>query len=397
MKLLVVCDAHIYKTPDNKYWSKAIYSNEFWERYLTIFDNLRIAARVKSVEYVDNSFKRVDSNYIEIFDIYFFQGPKNLIKNYFTIKESLRGVFDACDAVIYRLPSPIGQLIYREMNDKGIPFSIEVVFDLTDDINDKSHSFIYRTISKIQSEFLKKVCLKANGVSYVTEYTIQRNYPSRARILGESNEFFESYYSTITLSRSYFTGPRDYTMNKEFTFVMSDVAMNGYRKGEKNFINIIKNLRDKGYNVNGIIIGDGAKKKEFKKLAKSLDISDHILFTGLLSSSKDVREYLLKSDIVVFPSEAEGLPRCIIEGMAVGLPVISSPVGGIPEIINENYLISPNDIKSYVSVIETLLNDVQLMNQISKQNYEKSKEFCNDVLQLKRNKFYKQLRDLCEK
>ena len=63
------------------------------------------------------------------------------------------------------------------------------------------------------------------------------------------------------------------------------------------------------------------------KKAKDLGIDDFVEFTGLLASASEVRQKLKDSDMYVFPTLAEGLPRGIIEAMAVGLPCISSPVG----------------------------------------------------------------------
>ena len=53
----------------------------------------------------------------------------------------------------------------------------------------------------------------------------------------------------------------------------------------------------------------------------------------------------------MFPTQAEGLPRGILEAMAVGMPVLSTPVGGIPEIIEKDYLFSPFDAEAFANKI----------------------------------------------
>ena len=107
--------------------------------------------------------------------------------------------------------------------------------------------------------------------------------------------------------------------------------MNSERKGERTLLYILKNLLDKGYDISAIIVGDGRKKEEFINLAKFLEIRNKVEFTGLLASAEEVKKKLLEADIFVFPTKAEGLPRSILEAMALGMPVLTSPVGGIPE------------------------------------------------------------------
>lgn len=396
MKLLVATDAHIFKTPQNDYWCGAIYGYNFWTRYLNVFDDVLIIARVKEVTSVEEKWKRVDGLHVEIFEIPFYQGPKQLIKKYRDIRKCLKNVYSGCDAAIFRMPSPTGQLVWNKRKHFKGPIALEVVYDLTDDLTDSSSNFIEKTISKIQISMLKKACLEANGVSYVTEYTIQNNFPSRAKKEGEGKQYFESYYSTITMNEDAFAGPKDFTENKSYTLVMSDVAMNSYRKGEMTFLKTIKELSSRNYDIRGIIIGDGTKRGEFESFARGIGIDKQVKFTGLLYSPNEVREYLKKSDIFVFPTSAEGLPRGILEAMAVGLPVVSSPVGGIPEVIANDFLAEPTDVDKYVSIIENMISDNENMNMISKKNYQVSKQFCNNILEQRRNEFYKKIKNICK-
>lgn len=391
MKVLITTDAHLYKTPDGKYWCSAIYGYSFWTRFMNVFTNIRIGARVKNVEKVDSKWKRVDGEKIEIYEIPFYQGPVQLVKKYKKIKRRIKSVADGCDVAIFRLPSPTGQLIWNEIKNLEIPIGIEVVYDLTDDMKDPNRSKILKLITYVQLRFLKKACLSANGVSYVTENAIQKNFPSFSRIYGEDEEHFETFYSTITMNDKVFTSPRNFIGKNKFCIAMSDVAMNSERKGERVFLNTIAILRKKGYEIRGIIIGDGTKRHEFEQLAIDLGIGEYCEFTGLLSSSEEVMQTLQNADIYVFPTVAEGLPRGVLEAMAVGMPVVTSPVGGIPEVIQKDYLAMPTDVEKYAAIVEILISNTKLMNNVSQYNYTKSLEFRNAVLQEKRENFYSRL------
>ena len=173
--------------------------------------------------------------------------------------------------------------------------------------------------------------------------------------------------------------------------------MNSERKGEKILIKTVKICRDKGYDVRAIIIGDGSLRSSFEQYAKDLEVSEYVEFTGLLPSSDEVRKVMLKADIFVFPTQGEGLPRGILEAMAIGMPVLSTPVGGIPEVIERKYLFNPMDADAYADSICRLIDKPAELTSMSRKNFKKSLEFRNELLQLKRDEFYIKLKALCQR
>lgn len=394
MKLLVATDAHIFRTTDGRHWAKSIYGYSFWTRYLGVFDSVRIVARVKDVQEIDSRKLLVNGDGVEIVGIPFYQGPKQLLKQYVKIQRKLQGIDNGCDAVLLRMPSQTATMVWKHLR-KEIPLAGEVVYDMMADINLPGQNPIIKMLHVITSNNMKKFCLEANAVSYVTEYSIQKHYPSYARLHGESREHFESFYSTITLSDNAFTGARNFDGCKKLTLVLSSVAMNSERKGEKVLIRTVKICRDKGYDVQAIIIGDGTLKLSFEQYAKELGISKYVRFTGLLPSSDEVRNVMMNADIFVFPTQGEGLPRGILEAMAIGMPVLSTPVGGIPEIIEDKYLFDPKDVDAYADAVCRLLDKPDELSAMSEKNFKKSLEFKNELLQAKRNEFYEKLRTLC--
>lgn len=395
MKLLVATDAHIFRTPDGRHWAKSIYGYSFWTRYLEVFDSIRIVARVKDVQKIDTKKLLVDGDGVEVIGIPFYQGPKQLLKQYVKIQRKLKGIDNGCNAALLRMPSQTATMVWKHLR-KGIPLAGEVVYDMMDDVNLPGQNPLIKTLHVITSDNMKRFCLEANGVSYVTENSIQNHYPSYARLYGESSEHFESSYSTITLADNAFTGERNFYGCKKLTLVLSSVAMNSERKGEKVLIKTVKICRDKGYDVQAIIIGDGTLRHAFEQYAKELGISKYVRFTGLLPSSDEVRNVMLEADMFVFPTQGEGLPRGILEAMAIGMPVLSTPVGGIPEVIEGKYLFDPMDVDAYADTVCRLLDDPDELTAMSEKNFKKSLEFRNTLLQVKRNEFYEKLRTLCQ-
>src|SRR5262249_2479628 len=92
-----------------------------------------------------------------------------------------------------------------------------------------------------------------------------------------------------------------------------------------------------------VLIGEGKERPNLEQQVRELGLEKNFLFLG---SRSDVPEVLACCDLFVLPSEAEALPNAVLEAMAVGLPVVGTCVGGIPEIISSGVnglLVPPKD------------------------------------------------------
>ena len=96
-------------------------------------------------------------------------------------------------------------------------------------------------------------------------------------------------------------------------------------------------VTDYGLPVTLNIIGNGKLINKLEKLVEDLEIKDKVVFLGEVSNEK-VYEYLDQSDIFVRPSLSEGLGNAFLEAMSVGVPVIGTEVGGIPDFLEDGGL-----------------------------------------------------------
>ena len=83
-----------------------------------------------------------------------------------------------------------------------------------------------------------------------------------------------------------------------------------------------------------LIIGDGPLLTSLKLKVKSLNLEDKVDFVGQISNEK-IPQYLAQADIFVRPSLSEGLGTAFLEAIAAGLPIIATPVGGIPDFLKD--------------------------------------------------------------
>ncbi|HEY0214478.1 MAG TPA: glycosyltransferase [Paenirhodobacter sp.] len=110
------------------------------------------------------------------------------------------------------------------------------------------------------------------------------------------------------------------------------------------------------------IVGDGPERKPAEARVAGLGITDTVTFHGY-QSSDEVADLLARSDVMVLPSFAEGVPVVLMEAMASGLPVIASRVAGVQELIEDGvsgYAVAPGDIDSLSERLDTLLSDPDL-------------------------------------
>jgi len=139
----------------------------------------------------------------------------------------------------------------------------------------------------------------------------------------------------------------------------------GHRKG---IYDLIKAIQDVAKQVPGVrLIAGGAGDIEGAlSCAEELGIRKHISMPGWVSGLEKT-ELLARAAVYVLPSYNEGLPVSILEAMAARLPVISTPVGGIPEAIRdgqEGFLVSPGDTAMLSQRITELLQDRSLRSSM---------------------------------
>jgi glycosyltransferase involved in cell wall biosynthesis len=142
---------------------------------------------------------------------------------------------------------------------------------------------------------------------------------------------------------------------------------------KKNAIgDVIDSMKFLPDNVQFWILGSGELESELRLKAKNFGIDDRIKFFGHVGHGAIV-EYMSKADIFIRPSLSEGLGNSFLEAMAMELPVIATPVGGIPDFIangETGLFCNVSDPRSIADCVRRLIEDRTLRNLIVKNAYE---------------------------
>ncbi len=111
-----------------------------------------------------------------------------------------------------------------------------------------------------------------------------------------------------------------------------------------------------------MIAGDGPERERLEALAAELGFGERVTFTGVVSQD-EARELYRGSDLFCLPSLAEGLPAVLMEAMACGLPVVSTRIDAIPELVvdgESGLLVEPGDSAGLRAALERLTGDPKL-------------------------------------
>ena len=156
--------------------------------------------------------------------------------------------------------------------------------------------------------------------------------------------------------------PDNYQKKKIILFAGAIIARKGYEDLIRAFAIVVKKHPDWDL----MIAGDGELSKA-KSIVNELDITNHVKFVGWIRGKEKDRVFK-EASIFCLPSYAEGFPMAVLDAWAYGLPVIATPVGGLPDIAEDNVnilLFNPSDIEKLVVCIEQLIIDEQLMKRLS--------------------------------
>jgi glycosyltransferase involved in cell wall biosynthesis len=165
------------------------------------------------------------------------------------------------------------------------------------------------------------------------------------------------------------------------------------RKGYRDLIIAFANIA-KLYPKWKLVFAGNGEIKEGMELAKKLQIENQIIFKGWVSGIEKEKIFR-EADLFCLPSYAEGFPMSVLDAFSYGLPVITTPVGGIPEIAKDGVnmlLFNPGDINTLSEKLNILICDISLRNTISNASISFStNEFCLKLITKKIDTIYKKI------
>ena len=160
------------------------------------------------------------------------------------------------------------------------------------------------------------------------------------------------------------------------------------QKGQLLLVQATAQLRDQGFQLELVIVGDGPLRTQIEELVDQLDLQEQVRITGAISN-QGVRHELEATRALVLPSFAEGLPVVIMEALALGRPVISTYIAGIPELVEpgiSGWLVPAGAIDALVAAMAEALTaepaELEQMGRAGAARVAKQHDACTEAKKL---------------
>jgi glycosyltransferase involved in cell wall biosynthesis len=384
MNALVATEQHFDRTPDGRVWTSG--SLSFWSRYLAVFDSVRIVARARNVPVPPPGFRLVTGPNVTFAGVPDYLGPEQYLLRLASVAAATAKAVQNSDAVILRVPGRIGTCVESQLRKMRRPYGVEVVGDPYDVFAPGGVGHPLRPLFRWWfARNLRRQCAGTCAAAYVTEYALQRRYPP-------GPEAFATNCSDVELPSAAFVEVARTSMPNGAARLIFVGSLAQLYKAPDVLIDAVRDCVRDGLNIGLVLVGSGRYQLKVEARALALGLGSRVQFRGQLMTPEAVRAELDQAHLFVLPSRVEGLPRAMIEAMARALPCLGSTVGGIPELIPEEDLVSPGDAPALARKIREVITDPARMARMSARNLAKAREFSDAALTSRRKTFYHHVR-----
>jgi glycosyltransferase involved in cell wall biosynthesis len=382
--LILIMDGNFVRVGD-KVLSPHMAYEQFAARFTDSFDDVQIVARsFPGTQAIGDSVTGERTSFI---DLGANRGARGLIKSLPRLLYRLHGVVSNRGILLIRFPGNVASLAMLMCLALRRPFSVEIVADAADYFSDAATRHPLRRVAgAIHQWTTSTAARRATTARYVTKAYLQSRYPGRTaeRMFG----FSDAYLPDAMFMRS---ATREYRPGGKLKIINTGM-MHNHSKGHLVLLRACAALRRKGVDLHLTLVGNGVLQAEFKREVARLNLTDHITFEGVVAAAK-VRELLARSELFVLASFQEGLPRAMLEAMAVGTPVIATNVGGVREALPEESLVAAGDVDGLARRIAAFAQEKGLIETHAAAQRERALAYSFSLLQRQYQSYCKALVD----
>lgn len=200
-------------------------------------------------------------------------------------------------------------------------------------------------------------------------------------------EFF--HHNNVIVVKNVINEPHENKI-KHDKFVLLFLGRLGKRKGIYDLLNVVTSHKFEFKDKLKLILGGDGDIDKIAEIIRKNELNDIVQYKGWVNG-KDKIDLLNYADAYILPSYNEGLPISILEAMSYSLPIISTNVGGIPEILEQNkngFIMNPGDKDSLYYAIHELMNKPDLCKYMGLSSRTKVKEHLPTYVEQKLSEIY---------
>lgn len=363
---------------DGTVHSEGKFTDTVFERFYPLAEEIVIISRIRSVKDTKGLVALRDprirlapvrgTNFIRIFS-----------RSFFSNFAHMWGEIGSARFVVLRVPCLLAFIAAPVLWLRSARYSVEIVGFPRDALAGKGDGIAIRTLGTALHVLTGMLARNAQGALYVTQTALQSVFPTRGLEAAASN--VELQLQPIVTAehavKPLNTPPRIGLIG----------GMSTDYKGIDVAIHAVSLLSKQGYTCSLRVLGSG-NAEPLRQLARELDCADLVVFEGIRQGGAEVASWLDDLDIYIQPSRTEGLPRALVEAMARGLPAVATHVGGIPELLDNQWLVPPGQPEPLAEKLKLMLNNYALRGRAQNANARRALEYSDKVLSKRRYDFY---------
>ena len=288
MKLLVALENRFYRTKNGSVYSNNIYDYSFWKRYLQVFDEVIICARLIDIHEDELDKSLTNGPGVNFFELPMYIGPRQYLAKHHKLKVLIKESVNSADAFMLRVPGIISTLLWHELKKKNLPYGVEVVGSALDAAKTCGANFALRYfLGKTGSKTQKLQCQNAIAASYVTKNYLQKHYPPGN---------WSTYYSDIDLHddaiiseeqlEDKFNSYGQQFENKRPFRICHAGSMGALYKAQDVLIEAVAICNKEGLNIELEVLGDGKYRSFFEDKARYFGIHGKVFFAAICRQAR---------------------------------------------------------------------------------------------------------------
>lgn len=295
--------------------------------------------------------------------------------------KKLKRVLDKEKFDVVHIHSIVSNLFFQLANYKKNLPSIITVHSRSD--FDRQSFIKGHILNKLELILLNRNDAIVSVSNSIKEYLIEKNIKKSVTVIHNGSRDLKKY-----INDGYYKRFKNRYFNEE-DLIVGFVGRLTEVKGIYNLVDIANQVSEINKKIKFVVIGEGILRNYIENQIK-LNKLDNI---KLLGFKNDIENYMPYFDILVMPSNMEGIPLTILEAMSCGVPCAGSNVGGIPEIINEKigFLYDNSDIKELISKLNYIEKNRSKLNSLKENCFKEfsTKWNMKNVIQKYKNQYEK--------
>ena len=296
--------------------------------------------------------ERLEFPNVEVVALPFNGSFAGAMKNIGAYRKALKSVVDKVDVVYCRVPDPFSWMPALMFKKPTIMHFVGDTIDATQ--HNEKWSWLRKKI--MIAGYLPDYALTLKAARRSQVYTNGYHLVNKLKSHGiDATAVISSTVSEKDLHEGFLPLPIN-TGKVEITYI----GYVRYAKGMNCLMDFCKRLHSDNIPFHFNLIGNGEMFQDVADFIESEGLKDFVTMHGHIDSKARMNEILRQSDLFFFPSLSEGSPRVVIEAMAQGTPVMSTPVGSLPTTFNEGQSIrffNFNDAEKAVGIVKDYIKD----------------------------------------